>query len=181
MTTPDIPDGAVEAAVDGIRDRLKWASMHWGVEDVHPDAWPHIARAALTAAAPYIAAQAMAEPLDVTEREPWEQELWRHQPVLSAHDGGVVGCQCMDRVFVAATEDWGTHLTDVIAPLLVVLTRIEALRDEWLSESATAEGNARALDGLSMQDGARTERSYAMTVRRHAAALDALIGGAGNE
>lgn len=41
----------VEAAVlVGIRKRLEWPSLHWGVEDVHPDAWPHIAVAAAGAA-----------------------------------------------------------------------------------------------------------------------------------
>lgn len=37
------------AAHDGIQRRLTWPSMHWGVEGVHPDAWPHIAMAAADA------------------------------------------------------------------------------------------------------------------------------------
>jgi hypothetical protein len=40
----------VQAVMDGIARRLTWPSMHWGTEDVHPDAWPHIAAAALDAA-----------------------------------------------------------------------------------------------------------------------------------
>lgn len=47
------------AAHDGIQRRLTWPSMHWGVEGVHPDAWPHIAMAA---------ADAILAELDVTER-----------------------------------------------------------------------------------------------------------------
>lgn len=39
----------VEAAQAGIADRLRWASMHWGTEDVHGDAWPHVAKAATDA------------------------------------------------------------------------------------------------------------------------------------
>lgn len=37
------------AAHDGIRRRLTYPSMHWGVEGVHSDAWPHIAAAAADA------------------------------------------------------------------------------------------------------------------------------------
>ena len=40
----------VQAVKAGIAKRMSWPSMHWGVEDVHPDAWPHIAAAALDAA-----------------------------------------------------------------------------------------------------------------------------------
>lgn len=47
------------------------------------------------------------------EFEDWEQEMFRHQPVLSMADGSIAGCQCLDRVF-AKGEDWGTHLAIVI-------------------------------------------------------------------
>lgn len=40
---------ATAKALAGIQARIRWASLHWGVEDVHPDAWPHIARAAAEA------------------------------------------------------------------------------------------------------------------------------------
>src|SRR5690606_24717316 len=43
----------------GILRRLAWPSLHWGVEGVHPDAWPHIAMAA---------ADAILSEFDVTER-----------------------------------------------------------------------------------------------------------------
>jgi hypothetical protein len=33
-------------------------------------------------------------------------------------DGAIVGCQCMDRVFVTKAEDWGTHLADVMTALV---------------------------------------------------------------
>lgn len=46
----EINDAAVEAALAGVRQRLTWASMHWGADGVDADAWPHIVRAALTAA-----------------------------------------------------------------------------------------------------------------------------------
>lgn len=39
----------VADAQDAIAARLTWASLHWGTEAVHPDAWPHIARAAVEA------------------------------------------------------------------------------------------------------------------------------------
>lgn len=44
-----IPPSAeqVDVAVRNIKSRISWASLHWGTEHVHPDAWPHIARAAL--------------------------------------------------------------------------------------------------------------------------------------
>lgn len=47
------------------------------------------------------------------EFEDWEQEMFRHQPVLSMADGSIAGCQCLDRVFVKG-EDWGTHLATII-------------------------------------------------------------------
>lgn len=56
-----------------------------------------------------------------TERTPefeaLEQELFKHQPVLSMRDGSIAGCQCMDRVFSKRTEDWGTHLAEVFHAL----------------------------------------------------------------
>ena len=56
-----------------------------------------------------------------TERSPefdsLEQELFKHQPVLSMRDGSIAGCQCLDRVFHKDTEDWGTHLAEVFESL----------------------------------------------------------------
>lgn len=52
------------------------------------------------------------------EFESWEQEMFRHQPVLSMADGSIAGCQCLDRVFVKGREDWGTHLASVITSRL---------------------------------------------------------------
>lgn len=46
----------VATAAKGIEGRLSWPSMHWGAEDLHPDALPHIAAAALDAALPTILA-----------------------------------------------------------------------------------------------------------------------------
>jgi hypothetical protein len=37
---------APAAALAAIRHRLTWPSMHWGTEDVHTEAWPHVAAAA---------------------------------------------------------------------------------------------------------------------------------------
>lgn len=36
----------IQAAEEGIHRRLRWQSLHWGTERVHPDAWPHVAAAA---------------------------------------------------------------------------------------------------------------------------------------
>lgn len=52
------------------------------------------------------------------EFEGWEQEMFRHQPVLSMRDGSIAGCQCLDRVFVKGREDWGTHLATIITSRL---------------------------------------------------------------
>ena len=54
-----VTDEAVEAGQRGVEKRLAWASIHWGVEGLHPDALPHLTRAALEEAAPLIAAQAL--------------------------------------------------------------------------------------------------------------------------
>jgi len=58
------------------------------------------------------------EPRPITDErtpefEAIEQELFKHQPVLSMSDGHIAGCQCLDRVFQTRTEDWGTHLAEV--------------------------------------------------------------------
>ena len=59
VTTADgrILTDAETAAHAGIVTRLSWASLHWGAEDLHPDALPHIAIAAIAAAAQLIEAQ----------------------------------------------------------------------------------------------------------------------------
>ena len=59
-----ITDEMVEKATTGIKQRLAWPSMHWGVEELHLDALPHIARAALGAAASLVAAQALTAAAD---------------------------------------------------------------------------------------------------------------------
>lgn len=59
MTTPT-PE-AIEAAEAGMYQRMTWASLHWNALD--PDQQRELAAAALTAAAPIIAAQAKAEAL----------------------------------------------------------------------------------------------------------------------
>lgn len=46
-----------------------------------------------------------------------EQELFKHQPVLSMRDGSIAGCQCLDRVFHKDAEVWGTHLAEVFESL----------------------------------------------------------------
>lgn len=45
MTTDDLREKAHARAADALRIRLGWASLHWGVESVSPDAWPHLASA----------------------------------------------------------------------------------------------------------------------------------------
>lgn len=55
---PDLDlTAAVVAAQHGIGDRLFWSSLHWNTGAVDPEAWPHIAYAAVAAAAPVIEAQ----------------------------------------------------------------------------------------------------------------------------
>jgi hypothetical protein len=55
MSITHIPAEIAEKAIEGVRQRLSWPSLHWGAEGLHPDAIPHIARAALAAAWPLIA------------------------------------------------------------------------------------------------------------------------------
>ena len=68
-----------------------------------------------------------------TERTPefeaLEQELYQHQPVLSMKDGSIAGCQCMDRVFYKAVEDWGTHLAEVFQALGFIPNRTNGSPD----------------------------------------------------
>lgn len=71
--------------------------------------------------------------------EDWEQEMFRHQPVLSMHDGGIAGCQCLDRVFVKGREDWGTHLAQIIT------ARLRALSSHPTEETVTTVEELDAL------------------------------------
>ncbi|WP_426243736.1 hypothetical protein [Nocardioides sp. LHG3406-4] len=41
-----LTDDEREDIHSAIQLRLTWASLHWGTEDVHPDAWRHITKAA---------------------------------------------------------------------------------------------------------------------------------------
>jgi len=59
---------ADQAALRQIADRMTWPSLHWGVEDVHPDAWPHIAIAAVKGARPVLRVEALQEALDLVRR-----------------------------------------------------------------------------------------------------------------
>jgi hypothetical protein len=54
---------------------------------------------------------------DYAEFERHEQELFRHQPVVSRENGQIIGCQCLDRSFQPSAEDWGTHLALVMRSL----------------------------------------------------------------
>lgn len=45
------------AALEAIEKRLQWPSLHWGVEDVSIDAWPHLARFAADAVVAHIDAE----------------------------------------------------------------------------------------------------------------------------
>ena len=43
-------DAVETAAYEAMMSRVTWSSLHWGVEGVHRDAWPHLAIAAATGA-----------------------------------------------------------------------------------------------------------------------------------
>tara|TARA_Y100001973_G_scaffold103735_1_gene171683 strand:+ start:2545 stop:3015 length:471 start_codon:yes stop_codon:yes gene_type:complete len=60
------------------------------------------------------------------DRDAAENDLHRHQPVLSIMDGSIRGCQCSDRVFYRGREDWGSHLAGVCSGYMVAGAR-EAL------------------------------------------------------
>lgn len=57
----DEPTPLVKAALDAIKQRLTWPSIHWRTEAVHDDAWVHIARAALLGAAEHTLKDPVAE------------------------------------------------------------------------------------------------------------------------
>jgi hypothetical protein len=91
-------------------------------------------------------ARAEAERRLTPEFEVLEQKLFKHQPVMSMRDGGIVGCQCLDRVFVAKSEDWGTHLADVFLDMrTAVLAEVRAgieelLLEPWIYGTKEVEG-----------------------------------------
>jgi len=82
------------------------------------------------------------------EFESLEQELFKHQPVLSMTDGSIAGCLCMDRVFYKRTEDWGTHLAEVfeglgfrrpVSPEPITEEQINAERARQIEKGYTPE------------------------------------------
>ncbi len=75
------------------------------------------------------------------DRDAAENELHRHQPILSMEDGSIAGCQCMDRVFYRGGEDWGSHLAEVCNGYMEAAAR-EALKPirELIDELSPAEG-----------------------------------------
>ena len=120
----------------------------------------HQVRAALEAAA----GVAPQEPSERTpEFESREQELFKHQPVLSMKDGGIAGCKCMDRVFYNQTEDWGTHLAEVFDALAAPVQP-----SSTVDEDALAEVIRRSYEneqGLKIRDDKRTARAVAEWLR----------------
>ena len=64
------------------------------------------------------------------EFEAIEQELFKHQPLLSMQDGSIRGCKCMDRVFYNQAEDWGTHLAEVFDALAAAVVQPSSTVDE---------------------------------------------------
>lgn len=91
MTGIDLTEAA-EAARAGVADRLSWASLHWGVEDVSADAWPHVATAAVAAAAPLIEAA-------VREKVAAEIEV-----LMRRHDGAQVGFSAVGDAYADAAR-----------------------------------------------------------------------------
>ncbi len=96
---PSTSDGrtltpAQVAAHEGIQRRLTWPSMHWGVEGVHPDAWPHIAMAA---------ADAILAEFDVTPRG---EDRWEYG-VRWGDDGTVKNYGSRERAESRAAESHG--------------------------------------------------------------------------
>lgn len=109
-------EALIEAAKVAIQKRAQWRSLHWPKLDAlaHDDVARALAEAAL---AVFEQAHTPTDDERTPEFESLEQELFKHQPVLSMRDGHIAGCQCMDRVFQERTEDWGTHLAEVFTAL----------------------------------------------------------------
>lgn len=127
----------VEAAAKAIAD-----CHNPGMFEKYPENWRVEARAALEAAAG-VAPQAVSK--RTPEFEAREQELFKHQPLLSMKDGGIAGCKCMDRVFYGKTEDWGTHLAEVFDKLAAPVQPSSAV-----DEAALAEAEARIAEAAKL-------------------------------
>ena len=62
----------------------------------------------------------------LSETPDTEAVLAAHRPVIGRfahHLNGVVGCSCMDRVFVAKVENYATHVAQALAPVLAAAVR----------------------------------------------------------
>ncbi|MBP5800757.1 hypothetical protein J2D78_01540 [Microbacterium maritypicum] len=104
---------ATIAVAELVRTHRTWGDLL----DAQKDEYRRVAREVLRATD----ALPVPTPSDLgyAEFEDWEQEMFRHQPVLSMTDGAIAGCQCLDRVFAKGREDWGKHLASVITARLL--------------------------------------------------------------
>ena len=115
------------------------------------------------------------------EFEAIEQELFKHQPLLSMQDGSIRGCKCMDRVFVTKTEDWGTHLAEVFTRLSRATVPDAATEEpsrEWLED--VAETHAFCAERLTIEvkkvERALAERDAALAAVEPEAGTKVVIG-----
>lgn len=74
-------------------------------------------------------------------REQLIQLALAHLPILGvAGTGKIVGCRCMDRVFVRGQETWAEHIADAILATFPELSRAAALEPEWEYSSRAENG-----------------------------------------
>ena len=159
--TNQFTDEQVEAAVNAAWDEaMKHRGTGGQVVQAPTFEFIQVVHAALEAAAG-VAPQAESE--RTPEFESREQELFKHQPVLSMKDGGIAGCKCIDRVFYNQTEDWGTHLAEVFDALAAPVQP-----SSTVDEDALAEVIRRSYEneqGLKIRDDKRTARAVAEWLR----------------
>jgi hypothetical protein len=65
----DYDQELLDAGVKELQKRLRWPSVHWGVEQVHDDAWPHVVLAVIQGVEAKIRERALEELLAVTSTQ----------------------------------------------------------------------------------------------------------------
>ena len=133
MTTDNRTNEPTEAQVEAAA--REWYEQANGYETWASASGKHQQVVKVRAARALVAAARVpvqGEPNDdrTPEFEAIEQELFKHQPLLSMQDGSIRGCKCMDRVFYNQAEDWGTHLAEVFDALAAAVVQPSSTVDE---------------------------------------------------
>lgn len=127
------------AALEAIEGRISWPSMHWGVERVSVDAWPHLARVAADAAVEAALPKKTLRELESTSDPEWaacSDHPGKENHCASSHCGSCWLCdqesvtqQVVD-AYRAGVQS-GVRRAQQHAPICVTIEQVETMAREY--------------------------------------------------